>query len=244
MNYTEIVTALSQLTVMPTTDANFAAILPSTFAYAEGRITRELDLMAANVRDSSGSTSALNRNFTIPTATGTVLVVDGINVITPASTAPDSGTRVMLQPASRDYLDYAWPSTTGATVPAYFAYLSQDTYTSPAQTQIVFGPWPDAAYRVEVIGKVQPAALSSSNATTWLSANLPDLYIAACMIYLAGGFQKNFGAQADDPRSAQSWETQYQKLLESAGVYEARKRWSGASWTSKPVEPVAQPQRG
>ena len=215
MTYTEIVTALSQLSVMPTTDTNFAAILPSTFAYAEGRITRELDLMAANVRDATSSTVALNRNFTIPTTLGTFLVVDGINVITPASTAPDSGTRVMLQPASRDFLDYAWPATTGATVPAYFAYLSQDTYSSPAQTQIIFGPWPDSTYRVEVIGKIQPAALSSTNTTTWLSANLPDLYIAACMIYLSG-WQRNFGAQADDVRSAQSWETQYTTLRDSA----------------------------
>lgn len=243
MNYTDMVTALSTLTVIPSTNADFAAILPSAFLYAEGRITRELDLMAANVRDATSSTVALNRNFNIPTTLGTFLVVDGINIITPAATAPDSGTRVALQPASRDYLDYAWPSTTGATVPTYFAYLSQDTYSAPTQTQIIFGPWPDAAYRVEVVGKIQPATLSASNATTWLSANLPDLYQAACMVYLSG-YMRNFGSQADDPKMAQSWEGQYQLLKGSAETYEARKRWSGASWTSKQLEPAAQPQRG
>lgn len=243
MTYAEMVTALSTLTVIPETDPDFAAILPSAFLYAEGRITRELDLMAANVRDSSGSTSALDRNFNIPTALGTFLVVDGINVITPASTAPDSGTRVQLQPVSRDYLDYVWPSTSGATVPQYFAYLSQDTYSTPAQTQIIFGPWPDAAYRVEVIGKIQPATLSASNTTTWLSENLPDLYQAACMVYLSG-YMRNYGSQADDPKMSQSWETQYQLLKDSSGTYEARKRFAGASWTSKQVEPMAQPQRG
>lgn len=245
MNYTEIVAALSTLTATPSTEDNFVAILPSTFAYADGRIYRDLNMLVADVRDSSSSTSALSRNFNLPTTVGTFLAIDGMNVITPAATAPDSGTRTPLQPVSRDFLDMCWPSTTGATAPQFFAYLSQNTYLTgaAAQTQVIFGPWPDAAYRIEVIGKIQPAVLSSSNANTYLTDNLPDLYIAACMIYLSG-YQQNFGAQADEPRMAQSWESQYQTLLASAGTLEARKRWSGASWTSKAVEPTAVPQRG
>lgn len=243
MTYSEIVAALATLAVTPSTDANFLAILPSTFLYAEGRITRDLDLMAANVRDSTSSTVSLTRSFNLPTSVGTFLIVDGINVITPASTAPDSGTRHPLIPVSRDFLDLCWPSTSGATVPQFFAYLSQDTFSSPAQTQVIFGPWPDSTYRVEVIGKIQPAGLSSTNTTTWLTVNLPDLYIAACMIYLSG-YQRNFGAQADDPRTAQSWEQQYTQLRESSASYEARKRFAGASWTPKQLEPQAQAQRG
>lgn len=243
MNYSDIVTALSKLTVIPENNADFLAILPSAFAYADGRIYRELDMLVSNVRESSGSTSALNRNFNIPTDVGTFRVVDGINIITPAETAPDSGTRNPLAPVSRDFLDLCWASTTGATVPQYFAYISQDTYSSPAQTQIILGPWPDAEYRVEVIGKIQPAVLSSTNTNTYLTDNLPDLYIAACMIFMSG-YMHNFGAQADEPRAAQSWEAQYQSLKESAATWEARARFAGASWSSKPVEPMAQPQRG
>lgn len=243
MNYTEIVSALSLNTAIPSTEASFSAVLPSVFAYAEGRITRELDLMAANVRDASSSTTALNRNFNLPTTLGTFLVVDGINAITPAATAPDSGTRVALQPASRDFLDWSWPSTEGATVPQYFAYISQNTASTPTQSQIIFGPCPDAAYRIEVIGKIQPAALSSSNANTWLSDNLPDLYIAACMISLAG-YMQDYGRVADAQGMAATWEGQYGILKESAAVYQARARWGGASWTSKQVEPTAVPQRG
>lgn len=243
MTYDDIVEALSTLTVVPTTDTNFIAILPSAFAYADGRIYRELDMLAANIRDSSSSTASLNRNFNLPTSIGTFLIIDGINVITPASTAPESGTRHPLVPVSRDFLDLVWPSTTGATVPQYFAYLSQDTYSGSSQSQVIFGPWPDATYRVEVVGKIQPEVLSESNPNTWLSDNLSDLYIAACMVYLSG-WQRNYGAQADDPKMSQSWESQYTQLRESAGVFEARKRWSGASWTSKQLEPAAQPQRG
>jgi hypothetical protein len=245
MNYTQIVAALAELTATPSDDEHFVAILPSTFAYADGRIYRDLDMLVANVRDSTLSTVEDNRNFNLPTTAGTFLVIDGINVITPASTAPDSGTRTPLIPVSRDFLDLCWPSTSGGTVPQYFAYLSQNTYLTgdAAQSQVIFGPWPDDTYRIEVVGKIQPAVLSASNANTYLTDNLPDLYIAACMVYLTG-FQQNFGSQADDPKMAQSWENQYLILKESAGTWEARKRWSGASWTSKPVEPTAVPQRG
>lgn len=244
MNYSDIVTALATITVYPDTDANFLALLPSAFAYADGRIYRELDMLATNIRDSSSSTTADNRNFTLPTSLGTFQTIDGINVITPASTAPDSGTRVRLVPVSLDFLDWTWPSTTGKTVPQYFAYISQDTYASTPQNQIVFGPWPDDTYSVEVIGSVMPEVLSASNTTTFLTDNLPDLYIAACMVFLSGGLLKNFGSQSDDPRTAQSWEQQYKDLRDSAATWEARKRWAGPSWTSKPIEPMAQPQRG
>ena len=42
MNYTEIVSALSLNTAIPSTEASFAAVLPSVFAYAEGRRLSQL----------------------------------------------------------------------------------------------------------------------------------------------------------------------------------------------------------
>ncbi len=243
MNYTEIVAELANIAVYDPTDPGFLANMPTAIAYAEGRITRDLDLMAANIRDSTTSTVANSRNFNLPTTYGTFLIIDGINIITPANTPADSGTRVALTPVSRDVLDFTWPNSTGAAVPQQFAYITQDTFSSPTQTQVIFGPWPDDTYRVEVIGKIQPAALSATNTTTWLSVNLPELYIAACMVQISG-FMRNFGSQADDPKMAQSWEGQYTTLLSSAGTYQARARFGGASWSSKPMEPMAQPQRG
>lgn len=232
-------TALSTMLAIPTTNPDFVAILPSVIDYAEQRIYRELDMLTENMRDSTGSTSVSDRNFTLPTTLGTFQVVSGVNIITPASTAPDSGTRNVCTPVSLDILDWTYPSTTGAGVPTMFNYFSQ----ASGQTGIVFGPWPDAAYRVEVIGKIIPAALSSTNPTTFLSLYLPDLLLAASMVFMSG-YLKNFGAQADDPKQAQSWETQYQALKSSAESWEARKRFGGASWTSKQVEPTAVPQRG
>ncbi len=241
LTYTTYQTALSTLTAIPTTNTDFIAILPNVIDYAENRIYRELDLITEDVRDSSAATSTANRNFTLPTTIGTFQVISGINIITPASTTAELGTRNPCTPVSRDVLDLIYPSSTGATVPSMFCYLTQSLVAN--QSNILFGPWPDASYTVEVIGKVIPTPLSATNTTTFLSLYLPDLFIAASMVFMSG-YLKNFSAQGDDPKQAQSWENQYQMLRASADVWESRKKFAGASWTSKQLEQTAQPQRG
>lgn len=242
LTYTTYVSTIANLATMDESNTDFVQILPSIINYAEDRIYRELDMLVENVRDASASTTANNRNFNLPTTLGVYTgPLDGINIITPASTSPDSGTRNRLTPVSLDVLDFTYPSSESAGVPTQFAYFSQST--SAGQYNIVFGPWPDATYRVEVIGKIQPTALSVSNPTTYLSNYLPDLLLAASMVFVAG-WQQNYGRQSDNAGQAMSWEQQYQTLKSSADTWEARKRFSGASWTSKPVEPSAAPQRG
>ncbi len=241
--YADWVTAISNQIVVDADNAAFLEILPTAINYAEARIYRELDMLVANVRDASSSTVASSRNFNLPTSVGTFLIVDGLNVITPASTSADSGTRTPLIPVSRDFLDLSWPSSTGSDVPQYFAYISQDTYSSSAQTQVILGPWPDAEYRIEVVGKVQPAALTSTNTETYLTANLFDLFFAATMVFMTS-WQQNTGSGSDNPAMALDWKGKYAELQQSAATWEARKRFGGASWSSKPVEPTAVPQRG
>lgn len=242
LNYTQYVTTLSTLTAISPTNADFQAILPSVIDYSEQRIYRELDLITEDVRDSSASTTALNRNFTLPTTIGTFQIISGINIITPASTSANSGTRNPCTPVSQAVLDLTWPSTTGAGIPTEYCYLSQSLV--PGQTNIIFGPWPSDTYTVEVVGKIIPAPLSSTNPTTFLSLYLPDLFLMASAEYMTGPYMKNFGATSDNPQSAMTFEQQYQLLLKSASDWEARKRFSGGSWTSARLEPTAQPQRG
>lgn len=242
MNYTEIVTEWANLAAYATDDEGFVANLPTAIAYAEERITRELDLMAANITDATELTTANSRIFNLPTTYGTFLILFDVNVITPASVPAASGTRTPLVPASQAVLDTLYGSSTGAGVPQYYCWVTQNT-TTVDQPQLILAPWPDDTYRMEIVGRVQPGALSASNTTTWLSINLPALYIAAGMIQISG-FMRNYGAQADDVRQAMSWEQQYVTLRDSAVTYQARARFGGASWTSKPLEPMAQPQRG
>jgi hypothetical protein len=102
---------------------------------------------------------------------------------------------------------------------------------STVRTFIV-GPPPDAAYRVEVIGTIRPDPLSSSNPTTYLTQYLPDLFMAASLVFGAGYLQ-NYGAMVDNPQQAVSWESHYQALKASADMEENRKKYASQAWTSK-----------
>jgi hypothetical protein len=216
--YTLWVSAVSNLTsgnISGTPSAYLSAELPAAIDYAEGRMYRDFNFLSTVTTDATQSTTALNRNITIPAA---FVVVNDVNIITPVSTAPDSGKRNLLTKASKEFLDLMWPSNVGATVPTLFAFLSQ--------SQIVLGPWPDqSGYAVEFIGTQRPATLSASNPQTFLTLNMADLFLAATMIHISG-FMKNYGAAADDPAQGVTWEMQYGKLAEGVDGEELRKRYA------------------
>lgn len=235
LTYSTYVTAISTLTAIPSSNTDFTNILPDCIDYAEQRIYRELDLLQTTVVNSSSTLSSGNRSFNLPSSPAIYVVVDGINVITPAGNTPDQGARNQLTPVSLDVLNRIYPSAVGAGVPQFFAMVTQG--------QIVVGPWPDAAYTVEVIGTQRPAPLSLTNTTTFLATNLPDLFVAASMVFMSG-YMRNYGSQSDDPRMSSSWEAQYQLLKTSAEVEEGRKKFASVSWTSKQPEPATAPQRG
>jgi hypothetical protein len=115
-------------------------------------------------------------------------------------------------------------------------------YAMITDQTVIVGPWPDANYMVEVIGTVRPTPLSASNTTTYLTLYLPDLFVAASMIF-AAGYQQNFGSQADNPQQAQSWSAQYDKLFPSANIEEMRKKYASQAWGSLQPTPIATPTR-
>lgn len=233
LTYAQTLTTLANLATYDETDPDFLQILPSIISDAEGRIYRELDLLSTVVRDTSATCTANSRNFTLPSAMGRFVTLDGINVITPTGTTTATGTRNPLGTVSRDYLDMVWPAEAAVavtTVPANFAMITDQT--------IIFGPPPGAPFTVEVIGMIDPTPLSSSNTTTYLSLYLPDLFLAACMVFLTG-YQKNFGSQSDNPQASVSWESHYQTLFASANLQDARQKFASSGWTSKQPEPLA-----
>lgn len=220
MLYSDVQAALANLLEIPAADTDFVAILPRALEYAEQRCYRELNLEATSTRLSGGQLGMAtqltpgNRNLVL--TVGTFVVLTGVNIVMPTSAAlPDNGIRKQLVRLSWDALDalYGGPAPSGA--PSYYAL--QDAAT------IAFGPWPDQAYPVEILGTIRPAPLSVANTSTTLTLFFPDLFIAACMVFLSG-YKQNFGQQSDDPRFALSWETQYVTLLKSATIEEARKK--------------------
>ncbi len=219
LTYTTFTSQLANLLVIPTTDPNFLTFLPGCIDYAEQRIYRELNLLETIVRDTSSTATANNRTFNLPSSLGRFVAVSEINVVTPVATTTLTGTRNRVLPASLAYVDFLYPveTTTATSVPSRFAMVTDQ--------QVVFGPAPSAAYQVEVVGTIRPTPLSVSNPTTYLTLYLPDLFMAAAMVF-ATGYQRDFGSQTDDPRMSQSWENQYQTLLKSATAEEVRKKYN------------------
>lgn len=232
MTYDEYVATLANLIPIAEDDANFVQILPATLDYAQNRIQNDLSLMAS-IASATVALTPGTRSATLPTPSGSgnlpIYIVESCNVVTPASTAPDSGTRNPVQRTTVESLNYQWGNSSDTGLPVQFAMLNA--------TQALFGPFPDAAYNAEFIGVYTPPSLSSTTTETWISANMPELLIAASMVFLTG-WMRDFGQQSDDPAAAGSWENQYQLLLASESIQEARKRSGIPGWVPAQPEPA------
>lgn len=232
LTYSSYVTDLANLMVVSPSDANYLTVLPNIIDDAEQRIYRELDFLATVTTFSSISLSSDNRNVTLPSSVVCV-VVDSINVLSTAAVP----SRTQLSPVAKDWLNVVYPTATSSSstaIPLYFAMVTDQT--------LLVAPPAGQTYNLEVAATVRPSALSSTNTTTYLTQYLPDLFMAASMVY-ANAYMKNFAATADDPQAPMTWEKHYQTLKMSAEVEEFRKKFGSQGWTSKQPNPVATPPR-
>ena len=230
LNYNTYVSQIANLLVISSADSNFQTMLPGMIDYAEQRIYRELDPLRVQITDTVAVSSG-NRNVTVPTNFGTYIIIDNINIITPSSLTVTNGSRVQLTPTSREFLDIAYPSGQTVTGTPEFWAMASDT-------QILLGPSPDLPYQAEVIGIQRPAALSAANSSTYLTQYVPDLFVAASMVF-ASGYMRDFGQQADNPQMGASWEAQYKQLFQSAKLEQLRAKYQSEGWTSDSPSPVA-----
>jgi len=234
LTYTTFTDELALLAVVSPSDTNFVANLPSAINYAELRIYRDIDLLSTVMAITGFSLTASSNQLTLPESE--YVTLQNINVLTPVGQAnPLSATRNPLSPVSKEYLYTVWNSAAGAGLPKKFAILNTST--------ILVGPWPDANYALEIIGTVRPPSLSASNPTTWISTYMPDLLLFAAMIFISG-YQRNFGLMGNDPQMGVTYESQYQTMMKSASVEEARKKFQSSGWTSMSPAIAATPTRG
>ncbi len=243
MQYSDLTTQLGDLLVIPivtptsatpSSDTNFNNILPAIITDAEQRIYRELDFLATRKADASVSCTANSRTVTIPAS---IIIVQEVNVITPASTAPQLGYRNSIDPVSLDYLNFVWPQEqgTGSTgVPTMGSMLDATT--------AILAPTPDATYVLEFVGIFRPTPMSVANPTTYLGTNYPDLFLAACMVF-GVGYQRDFGAQAENPQMGLAWEALYQTRKASVMEEVQRQKWQSTGWSSLSPAPLSTPQR-
>lgn len=173
-------------------DADFAADLPELISRGELRLLRDLDLAIFDVTDEAignmqGSVKTVQKPDGFLVARAVFIVV--------------SGSRVFLDPRSREFLLDYWPSTTTYSQPLYFS----DEHNT---AQILVSPTPDLDYQWGAVYSKRPAGLSSSNTSTWLSTNVGDALLHACLIEC-----EKF--VIEDER-LQMWSTEYARLTQAA----------------------------
>lgn len=234
LTYQTFTDELALLAVVSPTNPAFLQNLPSAINYAELRIYRDIDLLAT-VMAVTGISLTTDNNTLVLTE-GLFVTLQNINVLTPLGEAnPLTATRNPLTARTKDYLYNVWGSPTGAGLPKDMAILNTNT--------VLFGPWPDGDYALEIVGTVRPPSLSAVNTTTWISTNMPDLLLYAAMIYISG-YQRNFGLMGNDPAMGVTYESQYNTLMKSASVEEARRKFQSSGWTSMSPAIAATPTRG
>jgi hypothetical protein len=227
------------------TTAEFQAALPIMVSNAELRIYRDIPFLAERGSNTSGTFTIGNRQFNLSSLTGQT-ISDGTAVAYPQPVSVEgigavvSGETVWFLRASLDWIDFVWPLPTQTAAPV----LDSAYYAALSDIEIVVAPTPDEAYKAVVVGTWRPMPMSATNETTWLGTYLPDLFHDACMCE-GEAYIRNYGAQADDPRAAMSWESTYASRLAPARAEEARRRgipWPPAGAAPPPPQQPMQPQ--
>lgn len=253
--------------------ANFNQVLPQLIDYAELRMFRDpdLDFLVTRTTDRTQSTTAGIRSVPIPQA---FIVVEDVALILPSAQQPNAqgATRVQLLRSTRQFCDLTWPVETDMLTPAPFetawAIFSEQTVAAANAPQvptagdptiassIIIAPTPDANYVTEFKGTYRPERFytvagfnpetgqaQNPVATTFLSTQMPDMLIALSMLW-GSAYQHNFGAQADDPRMAVSWDKIYQDLKTPAAIESARQKsqgWMSSAYGPPVIRPPAPP---
>ena len=244
MNYSDLITALGDLLIIPITDpnsatpssdTNFNNILPRLIDAGEQRIYRDMDFLVTRTTDVSTMTTANFRNSPLPTAT-TFITIESANIITPAGATLPAGKRNRVELVSKDFIDLVWPDEQSIQnqLPEYAVQFNE--------TYMIFAPTPDAAYTVEYTGTFRPAPISSTNPTTYLATTYPDLLLAACMTF---GFMYQRDADAPSPGHdlTDRWNTNYKDLKDAVMEEVQRQKIQGRNWSPYSSTPLSTPPR-
>lgn len=124
-----------------------------------------------------------------------------------------SGNAYQLERRNAEFIYTQYPNRQASGVPAYVARDGQN---------LVFGPYPDSGYTVTGIYWKQSASLSSTNATTWMTASIPTILLAACNAGVAA-----FNKDAD---ALQWWRADYDQQLESFLLADRAEEQSGSAF--------------
>lgn len=226
-------------------DAPLQQLVPQILAYAEGRIQRDLDMLASQTSNTYTLTAG-QAVFSLPV--GDFLTVQTLEIV------QLSGGSVVnscpLTPTSKEFIQNCYSGLANAAQPRFFAMYGdnfgdeEDTFTN-----ILFGPPPNYGYSLRVTGTACSPSLYTNasagpadSAFTYISAYYPDMLVMASMIFVSA-YQRNFSATSDSPDMGQSYEKQYQALRLGAIPLENRRKQQASGWSSYSTPTAATPTR-
>ena len=117
-----------------------------------------------------------------------------------------------LEKANAEFIYTNYPTQSATSAP---------TFIAEENGNFIFGPYSDSAYTVNGVYWQKATALSSSNTTTWMTSNIPDVLLAACMS-AASEFTR-------DDNELQKWGSFYNKGLTAFINQDKTSAWSGSS---------------
>ena len=159
MNYSELLTNVRNYTEVGS-EVLSDSIIDVFIVNVENKIQRELDLDA--FRKFQFSSFTIGSPFiTVPDDFAFERGVQIKDQIT--------GDRTWLEQRDTTFIDEYNVDRSDTGKPKYYANWDQNT--------MIFAPTPDLAYEIELWYNKTPDHLSSSNTTTWLSTNAPEVLI-------------------------------------------------------------------
>ena len=173
--YSELVTQIRDYTE---TDSNvFTTVIVNDFIeHAELKIFRDIDLDVFKKYQTASLTSG-DAFVAMPGATPTSFsFIRSVNIFSPSGSLGGltDNARVFLEKRDQTFINEYSANRTSTAVPKYYANWDNDT--------IILAPTPNAAYTIELAYNALPTGISSSNTTTWVSTNTPQLLLYACLV--------------------------------------------------------------
>jgi len=107
-----------------------------------------------------------------------------------------TGDRTWLDQRDTTFIDEYNKDRSDTGTPKYYANWDQNT--------MIFAPTPDAAYEIELWYNKTPDRLSSTNTTTWLSTNAPEVLIYGTVVEAFSYLKNPTYVQLYDQKYAQA----------------------------------------
>jgi hypothetical protein len=200
MNYSELLTNVRNYTEVGS-EVLSDSIIDIFIVNTENKVQKQLDLDAFR----KFATSSFTVGSPFITLPDDFDLERGVQIVDTAT-----NDRTWLEQRDTTFIDeYNVDRTNNTGKPRYYANWDQNTF--------IFAPTPDAAYTIELWYNKTPDRLSSTNTTTWLSTNAPEILIYG-VIAEAFSYLKN-------PTFVQLYEQKYSQAVQGLSVTQmGRKR--------------------